>query len=217
MAEVVGFSPAGPRRSQLASDADLRRSMCAAGRAEILVNGYAATSLKEVARRAGIPLRTATRLMPTKLALFRGVIQDTMDQFLSRMASAVNGRDLLSSLEAILTDCACLVLDQTVLGLNRIVIAERGLFPEIADAFYSEGALRMPVALAAWLSLQSERRVIEVDDPQAVAKMLVGMVTSDLHRDAMLGRRLPAMIEEVVRIRARRCALLFLNGCATKH
>jgi AcrR family transcriptional regulator len=190
--------------------------MCAAAKAEFLANGYGATNFKDVARRAGIPLRTATRLMPTKLDLLRGMIQETMDEFLSRMASAVNGRDLRASLEAILTDCACLILNQNALGLNRIVIAEAGLFPEIAEAFYSEATERMPVALAAWLSLQKDRRAIEVDDPLTVAKMLVGMVTSDLHRDAMLGRRLPAL-EEEVRIRARRCALLFLNGCATKH
>jgi hypothetical protein len=90
------------------------------------------------------------------------------------------------------------------------------LFPEIADALYSEGMERMPVALAAWLSAQKDRGAIDVDDPRTVAKMLVGMMTSDLHRDAMMGRRLPAL-EEEVRIRARRCASLFLNGCATRH
>jgi AcrR family transcriptional regulator len=216
MTDVVELRRARPRRSQLASDEDLRRSIFAAGKAEILANGYGAMSFKAVARRAGIPLRTASRLMPTKLDLLRGMIQDTMDEFLSRMALAVNGRDLLASLETILVECACLILNPSAVGLKRIAIAERELFPEIADALYSEGMERMPVALAAWLSAQRDRKAIDVDDPQTIAKMLVGMMTSDLHRDAMMGRRLPAL-EEEVRIRAHRCASLFLNGCATRH
>jgi AcrR family transcriptional regulator len=213
MTDVVELPRARPRRSQPASDEDLRRAIFAAGRAEILANGYGAMSFEDVARRAGVPLRTATRLIPTKLDLFRGMIQETMDEFLSRMALAVNGRDLHASLEAILADCACLILDPDAVGLKRIALAERELFPEIADAIYAEGMERTPVALAAWLSAQRDRKAIDVDDPRTVAKMLIGMMTSDLHRDAMMGRHLPAL-EQEVRIRARRCASLFLDGCA---
>jgi AcrR family transcriptional regulator len=195
------------------SDADLRRLMSVTGLEMLVAIGYAKMNVNDVARRACIPLRTAMRLAPTPLQLLTVVVQETLDSFLSQIALAMNGPDQRSSLTAILTNCARFVLNENVIALNRIVISERDLYPEIAEVFYAEGVERVPVALAAWLSLERDRSRIDVDDCGTVAKMLIGMVTSDIHRSALLGRRLPSA--EGIRLRAELCATLFLNGCAT--
>lgn len=181
----------------------------------IVAGGYAKMSIDDVARHARVPLRTAMRLTSSPSELFKVAIQDWLDTFLSRIAFAVNGRDQRATLREILLSCARFVLDKDVVALNRIVISERDVYPEIAEIFYAEGVERVPVTLAAWLSSQRDLGTIDIVDCHDAARMLIGMVTSDIQRGALLGRRLPPAAE--ITRRADLCATVFLNGCAIRQ
>ena len=98
--------------------------------------------------------------------------------------------------------------------MNRLIIRECDQFPEIAAAFYEAAIQRTTDAMAGWLRRQCERGLIKLEDPQAVAGMLRGMMIMEPQRAVMLGRRIAPDHDEIV-ARAKQCARLFLKGCAT--
>lgn len=202
-------------RHLAADDKDALAIVFANARKEFVARGYAGTNLDEVACRSGVSIRSVNRLFPTKVDLLRGVIANRLDRFLEEMADAINERDLVTSLTHILAQCAALLLEREAVALNRVVIAEGKAFPEIADAYYEEGVQRVPIALAAWLTWHCDRGALRVDDPNATASMLVGMMTSELQRKAILGRP-PVLTTAQLQARARACAVMFLDGCAVQ-
>ncbi len=200
-------------RPQVRPDVETLRLIHEAARHAFVEGGYAATCMETVAARAWVSTKTLYRLIPTKTALFQGMVTSRLDEFFSKIAEdIVDEPDLASALEAMLVDCAGLTLDPEVIGLHRLVIAESDRFPEIAEMFYKEGVQRVPVALAEWLGLPARRGVLRLDDPKAAAGMLLGMMISEPQRGAILRQRKPMSPNEI-RKRAHVCAELFLKGC----
>ena len=63
----IAEQPRRPRgRPQIRPDSETHRLVIEAARQEFQANGYAATSMGAVARRAGVSTRTVYRLIPTK-------------------------------------------------------------------------------------------------------------------------------------------------------
>ncbi|MGA7993509.1 MAG: TetR/AcrR family transcriptional regulator [Bradyrhizobium sp.] len=204
----------GRGRPQARPDEVTRRLIHEAAQQEFLESGYAATCMEAVAARAGVSTKTLYRLIPTKAALFEGMVTARLDEFFAGIvADVVDSPDLASALETMLVDCAGLTLDKEVLGVHRLVIAESDRFPELAQAFYKNGIQRVPVALAEWLDTQRKRGMLRLEDPKAAAGMLLGMMISEPQRAAILRQGKP-LSPNAVRERARACAQLFLGGCA---
>lgn len=204
----------GRGRPQARPDEVTRRLIHEAAQQEFLESGYAATCMEAVAARAGVSTKTLYRLIPTKAALFEGMVTARLDEFFAGIvADVVDSPDLASALETMLVDCAGLTLDKEVLGVHRLVIAESDRFPELAQAFYKNGIQRVPVVLAEWLDTQRKRGMLRLEDPKAAAGMLLGMMISEPQRAAILRQGKP-LSPNAVRERARACAQLFLRGCA---
>lgn len=217
MGVAQGSEKRGRGRPQVRPDAETVRLIFEAARREFVLNGYALTGMDAVASRAGVSTKTLYRLVPTKAELFQGMVTDRLDRFFSKItADAVEETDLATALAIILFDCAAFSLDDEVVGLNRLVIAECDRFPEIAEAFYRDGIQRVPVALSTWLTTQSKKGALELDEPKTAAGMLLGMMISEPQRAAVLRQRGP-MTARAVEKRARACAELFLNGCRTSR
>jgi AcrR family transcriptional regulator len=213
MADVQGSVKRGRGRPKVRLDADTLQLIHEAARREFLANGYALTSMEAVASRAGVSTKTLYRLIPTKAELLQGLVAARLDQFFTKItADVVDEPHLATALTIMLIDCAGLTLDEEVVGLHRLVIAECDRFPEIAEAFYVNGIQRVPVALAAWLAAQCKLGTIRLDDPEAAAGMLLGMMISEPQRAALLRQRKPPTSAEIHK-RARSCAQLFLRGC----
>src|ERR1700704_4048193 len=70
-------------RPQVRPDCDTRQVIYEAARHEFSENGYAATSIERVARRAGVSTKTLYRLIPNKAALFEGMVSDRLHRLLS--------------------------------------------------------------------------------------------------------------------------------------
>src|ERR1700704_7064214 len=68
-------------RPQLRPDDETRQIIYEAARHEFAGNGYAATSMEAVARRAGVSTKTLYRLIPNKESLFEGMVTDRLDRF----------------------------------------------------------------------------------------------------------------------------------------
>lgn len=203
-------------RPQLRPDKDTRQIIFDAARHEFAENGYAATSIDAVARRAGVSTKTLYRLIPNKAVLFEATVSERLDRFLADVElNATDHADIEDALRAALSACANLALDGEVIALQRIVLQEAAQFPDIAAAFYNNGIARTATALSAWLRLQQARGMIALEDVDEAAGFLIGMVASAPQRAAIFGG-LPAPSNGEIEARVRRCATLFLRGCQVR-
>jgi AcrR family transcriptional regulator len=204
-------------RPQVRPDDETRRIIYEAARREFAGSGYAATSMEAVARRAGVSTKTLYRLIPSKAALFDGMVTDRLDRTLASVdLQAIDHAEIEQALHAALMACAGLTLDEEVIALQRMVLQEAGKFSDIAATFYRNGIQRIASALADWLRVQQKRGLIELDDIDEAAGMLLGMVASAPRRAAMFGGvALPSQSQ--IEARVRHCAALFLRGCQAKR
>ena len=200
-------------RPQVRPDDETRQIIYEAARHEFADGGYAATSMEAVARRAGVSTRTLYRLIPNKASLFDGMVTDRLDRTLASVdLNAIDHAEIEEALYAALMACAELTLDEEVIALQRMVLQEVGKFSDIAGMFYRNGIQRITAALADWLRVQQKRGLIDLDDIDEAAGMLLGMVASAPRRAAMFGG-VPLPPRSQIEARVRRCAALFLRGC----
>ena len=200
-------------RPQVRPDDETRQIIYEAARHEFADGGYAATSMEAVARRAGVSTRTLYRLIPNKASLFDGMVTDRLDRTLASVdLNAIDHAEIEEALYAALMACAELTLDEEVIALQRMVLQEAGKFSDIAGMFYRNGIQRITAALADWLRVQQKRGLIDLDDIDEAAGMLLGMVASAPRRAAMFGG-VPLPPRSQIEARVRRCAALFLRGC----
>jgi AcrR family transcriptional regulator len=202
-------------RPQVRPDDESRQIIYEAARHEFAGGGFAASSMESVARRAGVSTKTLYRLIPNKAALFEGMVSDRLDRFLSDVnLRAVDHDDIEQALYAALMACADLSLDEEVVALQRMVLQEAGRSSDIAGTFYRNGIQRTLAALADWLRVQQGRGLIELDNIEEAAGMLLGMVAAAPQRAAIYGG-VPLPSRSEIEARARTCAALFLRGCGT--
>jgi AcrR family transcriptional regulator len=204
-------------RPQVRADQDTHRLIVEAAAQEFQANGYAATCIANVAQRAGVSTKTLYRLIPTKAELFMSVVTERIRQFvLDADLDGAEWSDPAAVLERILVAYATLTLEARSIAIIRLVLGECGNFPEIADAFYREAILRTGEAMENTLRRLRAVGVIALDDPQEATGMLRGMMIMEPQRAAMLGQREAPSAKEIAG-RAKRCAQLFLEGCANRR
>ena len=204
----------GRGRPQARPDEETRTVILDAARQEFATSGYAATSMESVARCAGISTKTLYRLIPNKAALFEAILTNGIDRFVSRIRlKACDGSDIEGSLREAMIAVGELILDGSVIGLLRMIVAEGDKFPEISDTFYTKAIKRSESTLANWLKVQAERGLIAIDNPTETAGMLLGMLAFQPQRAVMFGHA-PAPDRKELERRAGIVAALFLKGCA---
>ncbi|MEP9378706.1 TetR/AcrR family transcriptional regulator [Aquabacter sp. CN5-332] len=203
-------------RPPVRSDEETLHLIVEAAAQEFQANGFAGTSVDAVARRAGVSSRTLYRLVPTKAALFSKVISEHIDQFITAIEdTGLDALALDASLERILISYGILTLGRDAILMLQLVVSERGRFPELASTFYTDAMQRTGNVLEQWLRHQQELGRITLEDPALASGMLRGMITMEPQRGVLLGQRTYPEIDEI-RMRARMCARLFLDGCRTK-
>ena len=210
---AVSKAPRGRGRPQARPDDETRGVILDAARHEFSSTGYAATSMESVARRAGVSTRTLYRLIPNKSALFEAMITDRLDRFASVVRlKACEGTDIEAALCAALIACGELILDSEVIALQRTILGESEQFPEIADTFYSKAIKRTESTLANWLKAQAKCGLIDIENPEVAAGMLLGMLVFQPQRAVMFGHA-PVPDRAQLERRAQVATDLFLRGC----
>ena len=203
-------------RPPIRSDEATRRLLIEAAAEEFQANGYAGTCMAAVAQRAGVSTKTIYRLIPNKADLLTRVVSDRIGQFVLEIEpDALDTLPLPEALERMLLAYGTLTLSERTIAMHRLVIRECDQFPEVAAAFYEAAIRRANDAMARWLRRQRERGLIALEDPQAAAGMLRGMMSMDPQRAVMLGQRAAPDQEEIAE-RAKQCARLFLGGCLVR-
>ncbi len=180
-----------------------------------LTEGYGATSIEAVAKRARMSKRTVYSRFRDKAALFGAAVHRVVEQ-LRPPNTAPEQFFEGGSLEAILQRLAPLILRAALsppaLALHRVIVAEAARFPELAAAVNQEGTRREAIRRIAAL-LESETRAgrLGVANAEVAAEQFLHMLVAGPQRRA-LGLGTPMTAAELDAW-ARDAVDLFLNGC----
>ncbi len=101
--------------------------------------GFAATRSEEVAKRAGVSKGTLYLYYPSKEELFKAVVRQTLSTLIAE------GAELAGCFEGSSSDLLCLLVNTwwervgntPAAGIHKVVVAEVGNFPELAQ-FYTD-------------------------------------------------------------------------------
>ena len=180
-----------------------------------LTEGYGATSIEAVAKRARMSKRTLYSRFRDKAELFGAVVHRLVEQL--RPPNTTPDQFFRgANLEAILQQLAGIILraalSPSALALQRVILAEATRFPELAAAVNREGTRRDAIRRIAGL-LEGERLAgrLGLADTEFAAEQFLFMLVAGPQRRA-LGLGTP-MTESELDAWARAVVELFLNGC----
>jgi TetR/AcrR family transcriptional regulator, mexJK operon transcriptional repressor len=178
----------------------------------LLTEGYGATSIEAVAKRARISKRTFYHRFQNKAELFGAVVH----RLVERLRPPNDGQlfeggafeDILERIALVVVHAA---LSPQVLALQRVIIAEATRFPELAAVLNEQGTRREAIdRVAAVLERQARAEQITLESSQFAAEEFLQMVVSGPQRRAF-GLGTPLSHDELDRW-ARAAVKLFLNG-----
>jgi AcrR family transcriptional regulator len=187
-----------------------RQRLCEAAAGVFLRDGYAAASMDEVARAAGMSKRTLYQVFPSKAALFEATVAATLvpialDTGLEREP------DLRRALTRILAAAAEHLLAARQIGIFRLVIGERHCSPELAAVTHRVLTSRGASVLERRLAAEAAAGRLRFSSPAVAARMLYGMVLGSAQMRLLLGVRDPPEAGEIARL-AEEAVGLFLDG-----
>jgi TetR/AcrR family transcriptional regulator of autoinduction and epiphytic fitness len=187
-----------------------RHTLLEAAAAVFLRDGYAASSMDKVAREAGMSKRTLYRLFPSKAALFEATINDSLAP-LHLDPALLREMDLQVALTGILEASGRHLLALRPIGIFRLVIAEQGRSPELAETFHRVLVRRGASALQRLIGVEMERGRLRPGNPEATGRLLYGMAFGSTQIRLLLGVRKMPSREEVAAL-ARDAVEVFLTG-----
>lgn len=177
-----------PRRNPTLRDeqvAQTRAALAEAGRVLFGRQGYAATSVEDLAREARVTTGALYHHFPTKTALFETVFEQVHTELLTRSADAAStAPDEIAALAAGFEAFLDGMLDPDV---QRILVTDAPAVLGLAR--FTELDERYAFAtIAAELKAAAEDGRLRADDPDTLARLLLGALT----RGSMLIAQSPA-------------------------
>lgn len=145
-----------------------------------LANGYAGTSMDDVAAAAAVSKQTVYKHFADKKQLFADVVLATTDQVTSvvRMVSAAieDTTDLEQGLCELARSLLVTLMQPEMLRLRRLVIAKADEFPDIGTAWYEQGFGRVLSALGSRFAELTGCGLLRADDQLLAANHFVGLL-----------------------------------------
>ncbi len=201
----------GGRPSRLQS-AQLSDRILDVATALFLGDGFGATSIESVAKRAGISKRTFYHRFRGKEELFEAVVRRLIDRWTPPFDTALlEAPTLAESLRRTAQYMLDVALTPEALALHRIVIAEAQRFPGLARILHDLGAAAGVERIARHLEQRIGGGEIRPIDPYFAAEQFIMMVVTGPRRRA-LGLGVPFDAPELHRWLDDTVAL-FLGGC----
>jgi len=201
----------GGRPSRLES-ARLSDRILDVATALFLSDGFGATSIEAVARRAGISKRTFYHRFRGKEVLFEAVVRRLIERWTPPLDAAMfEGPDLAETLHRAGEYMLGVALTPQALALHRVVIAEATRFPGLARILHELGAATGIERIARVLEPRIAGGELQAIDPKFAAEQFILMVVSGPRRRSLgLGAPLtPAELRDWL----DQCIALFLDGC----
>jgi AcrR family transcriptional regulator len=151
--------------------------------------GYAATSIEQIAAAAGSGKQTIYRRFVSKDALFIEVI-NRQGQRLTQMAKAAHatGASPLDSLRGVARLMLDFMLDPEKIGLHRVLIAEVPRFPDAVGAVLENCMGPIQDLLNAALRDARDAGQIRFDDAEQTQMQMIGLVAGGPLQKTLIGQ-----------------------------
>ena len=184
--EVQELKEPAPARS--AKD-DRRDAIVAIAQKTFIANGYAGTSMSEIAARLGGSKGTLYSYFKSKEELFVAVVGRKCAQIEALMKDAVikSGGDLKATLTDFGEHFLELVLSDDSIATFRLAIAESDRFPEIGQAIYNTGISQNLRRTTELLRHAKEASQLRDDvDVAVAAEQFLDLCLTGIHRRRLL-------------------------------
>ncbi|HWU13073.1 MAG TPA: TetR/AcrR family transcriptional regulator [Caulobacter sp.] len=203
-----------PGRPTVGQAAALSEHIVAIARSHFFANGYGATTMDNIAMEAGISKGTLYRRFKTKPDLFAAFLLDqhqrwnSADPLLNAPPTGDLRKTLISRVEAF----AAAGLTEDSVNLSRLIYAESGRFPELAQIHHDSSSVIAVTILATDLATAAGRRHT-LGAFMAAATLLEDTISGFVLRLILQGRTETVEPAEV-RAWAELAVTTFLDGYA---
>jgi TetR/AcrR family transcriptional repressor of mexJK operon len=179
-----------------------------AARALFLRNGYARTTMDDIAAEADLTKRTLYNNYADKEVLFRQIVADVFGiaetfaknlhvEFREQLATG----DVRAALEEIAKRMVIGILRPDVIALRRLLIGEGREFPELAKEYFDRAPGAVMDALASEFAALHRAGRLSAPDPRRAAEQFAYLVVGEPLDRALLAGTIPG------KQRAVACAL----------
>ena len=163
-----------------------RRAILDVGREIFLAQGYAATSMSEIAARVGGSKGTLYNYFHSKEELFGAFMEEICAAqaavYFDRLPPLGEGKSVREGLIDLgVTLLTFLLQDDDMVAAHRLVVAETGRSPEIGRLFYESGPQRGVARFTEIFRAAMSTGRIPVNDPKMVGQRLKDLVMSDVY------------------------------------
>lgn len=137
-----------------------------------LRDGYGATSIDSILEVAGGSKATLYNYFPTKDDLFRAVIDDVLST--AEKTALESNHDARQALTAFFSRRLTGLFSERHHALLRLIIAERGRFPDLARMYYERGPLRTRRVLSEYFRELEQHGLMPDGFAEEAADYLLG-------------------------------------------
>jgi AcrR family transcriptional regulator len=179
--------------------------------------GFDGTSMGEIAKQAHASTETFYRHFPNKEELFERVLLRRTELLKGELNSVLLSEDEPEkALTAFGELGLSLLLAPQALSLHRILVMEKGRFPNIVESFHAQGPERVQAALSSYLAAQVKKGRLRKMNADVAARQFFDLVIPEFHFGMELRSR-PAPTKAEMRQRVKEAIECFLHGYASGH
>jgi len=158
-----------------------------AGARVFLRSGYGPASMDAIAAEANVSKQTVYSHFGAKDALFEAIIEGKCSDLIRPVFESLDpGQDPVTALKDIAKHFISVVLDSSSTALFRVIVAESGRFPELAEAFYRAGPQTAVKNLAVYLKELDREGVLSISDATGSAQQFFALLRGDLYMRRLL-------------------------------
>ncbi|TSE03576.1 TetR/AcrR family transcriptional regulator [Mesorhizobium intechi] len=156
------------------------REIIQAATAAFISKGYDGTSMEEIATKAGASKQTVYKHFTDKETLFGEVVLSTAAQVNDIIESVTTllseAKFMEGGLQQLARRLIAVLMDEELLKLRRLIIANADRMPQLGRAWYEKGFERMLASTASCFQRLTSRGLIKTSDPYLAASHLFGML-----------------------------------------
>ncbi|ENN86816.1 transcriptional regulator [Rhizobium freirei PRF 81] len=180
------------------------REIIQAAAAAFISKGYDGTSMEEIATKAGVSKQTIYKHFKDKETLFGKVVQSTATQTNDVVESVTTllseTKYMEGGLQKLARGLMTMLLDDELLKLRRLIIANADRMPQLGRSWYENGFERMLASMASCFERLTNRGLMRTSDPYLAASHFFGMLLWIPMNEAMFtGNSIPRSKAELER------------------
>lgn len=156
------------------------RDIIEAATATFITKGYDGTSMEEIATRAAASKQTLYKHFKDKETLFGAVVRATASEtndVIDLVTSLLSDTEFVKGgLQKLARRMIAMLLDEELLKLRRLIIANAERMPQFGRDWYEKGFERMLESAAGCFQMLTKRGLLRTPDPILAASHLFGML-----------------------------------------